>query len=164
MPCLCLCLLDPSTPCLCPLGPCTPVPMPAGSPHARVHAHWTPAHHACAHARWIPACRVRARWIPACRVHARWIPAHRVCACWIPARLSSCLLIPACCVHACARWIHAHMHVLTGSPRLLACRVPACARLWGVHTCTHQAYAHVYVSAGCIMCASLSCMYWEGYM
>ena len=28
----------------CPLDPCLPMPMPAGSPHARVHAQWIHAH------------------------------------------------------------------------------------------------------------------------
>ena len=150
-PCLCPCPLDPSMLCPCPLDPHTPVfvpdgsthivSMPAGSPHTRAHAHWVPACRACARTRWVPTHPCPCPMDPRTHAHTHRVPTHA----------------PG-----------PHTRSLAGSPRALACGVSIHARTGPMHTCSHWVpaltcsqgpHARIYVSAGCIMCASLSCMY-----
>ena len=146
----------PACPCSCPMDPRTPVPVPAKSLHTVPVPVPAGSQHAVPVPAGSPHARVRARWIHAHCVHARWIPAHPCpcplgpcmpCLCPYPLGPHTPVPVPDGSTHA--RTHSQGPHACTGSPHTLACRVPACTRLWGVHTRTHWAHAHMLALGPC---------------
>ena len=181
--------IPPAHPCSCLMDPRTPVSVPDGSTHARTHALGP---HVCllagSHTRWLtgsPHALARRVSIHAhtgpmhARLHQVPMPAHlwgphtcwlagspHALACRVPKHTRSRDLHTACTgpMHAHSHQVPMrictqgpHVRSLTGSPYMHAPGPCTRAHSQGLH-------AHVYVSTGCIMCASLSCMHWEGYM